>query len=184
MSKIFCIGLNKTGTTSLHTALKILGFNSVHYKDKLGNSIKKTIRDNYLNGIDILTNLREYDAFLDWDSTHTVEIFKQFDKQYPNSKFIINIREMDTWLDSREKHVKRNQILRKNNPNIKWTKVDREKWSELYKKHYNSALKYFKKREKDYIIIDVTKKEGWEKICNFLNRPIPKIPFPKKNVSK
>ena len=30
--KVFCIGLNKTGTSSLHRALTILGYNSVHAK--------------------------------------------------------------------------------------------------------------------------------------------------------
>jgi hypothetical protein len=34
--KIFCIGLNKTGTSSLHEAFQVLGINSVHYKDDKG----------------------------------------------------------------------------------------------------------------------------------------------------
>ena len=108
--KVFCIGLNKTGTTSLHRALTILGYNSVHAKTKDGINIKTTIKQNFRQGNDILTSLEKYDAFSDWDlddSSHL--IFKEFYNQYPNSKFILNTRNMDSWLDSREKHVRRNQ---------------------------------------------------------------------------
>ena len=40
--KIFCIGLNKTGTTTLHEAFLILGVSSVHYECDAGN-IKEII---------------------------------------------------------------------------------------------------------------------------------------------
>ena len=55
-NKVFCIGLNKTGTTSLNVALKILGFNSVHYIHN-GKNIKNLIEDNYLKGLDIMKGL-------------------------------------------------------------------------------------------------------------------------------
>ena len=42
--KIFCIGINKTGTTSLDEAFKILGFKSVHFNCNKGN-IKNIILD-------------------------------------------------------------------------------------------------------------------------------------------
>jgi hypothetical protein len=107
--KIFCIGLNKTGTTSLHDAFKILGLKSAHYKDDKGNNIKDVIQNNYLEGNNILKELEEYDVFSGWDKApHSIDIFKEFDKQYPNSKFILNTRDINSWLDSREKHVLRN----------------------------------------------------------------------------
>ena len=56
--KIFCIGLNKTGTTSIHIALQILGFNSVHHRDSSGKSIKAIIKNNYDNNLDILKGIK------------------------------------------------------------------------------------------------------------------------------
>ncbi len=186
MNKIFCIGLNKTGTTSLHQAFGILGIKSVHFRDDDGNNIKEIILHNYQKGNNILKGLESYDAFTDWDnSTNTIEIFKEFDKQYPNSKFILNTRELNSWLDSRETHVKRNQLAKQNNPeaNITWLEIDRKGWERLYKDHHKEVNDYFKDRKEDLLVIDVTKGDGWEKLCSFLNVPLPKSPFPKRNVA-
>ena len=90
--KIFCIGLNKTGTSSLHEAFSILGLKSVHFMDDEGNNIKDIIERNYLAKANIIKGLEKYDAFSDWDKfPYTVDIVKEFDKQYPGSKFILNM---------------------------------------------------------------------------------------------
>ena len=184
-TKIFCIGLNKTGTSSLHEAFKILGYNSVHFKDDQGNNIKTIIRDNYLNGDNILKGLEQYDAFSDWDRIDTHKCFKEFDQQYPNSKFILNTRSLKDWLKSRKKHVMRNQERKRKNPDlpIKWFKVNRRAWAKHYKRHHREVYNYFKGRENELLVFDVTKGDGWEKLCSFLEVKVPEIPFPRKNVA-
>ena len=186
MNKIFCIGLNKTGTTSLHQAFEILGLKSVHFVDDKGNNIKDIIQENYLAGNDILKGLEGYDAFTDWDnSRNSVEIFKEFDKQYPESKFILNTRELNSWLDSRENHVKRNQATKEKNPDadITWLEVDREGWEMQFRSHHDEVYKYFDGRNDDLLVIDVTNGDGWELLCPFLGVERPKVPFPKRNVA-
>jgi hypothetical protein len=185
MKKIFCIGLNKTGTSSLHEAFKILGLKSVHCIDDDGNNIKDIIETNYHNANNILKGLEQYEAISDWDKgPYTVEVFKEFDKQYPGSKFILNTRDINSWLNSREKHVKRNQEEKKKNPerDIRWLEIDREGWEAKFKQHYGEAIEHFKDRKNDLLIFDVTKGDGWEKLCPFLGLPTPNAPFPKKNV--
>jgi hypothetical protein len=182
--KIFCIGLNKTGTSTLHKAFEILGLKSVHYMDDKGNNIKEIITTNFLEGNNILKGIEKYEVYSDWDqSPNTVAIFKEFDKQYPNSKFISNTRELQSWLDSRESHVKRNQENKLKNPelDVKWLKIDRKKWENQYKAHYSEIKNYFENREKDLLVFDVVGGDGWEKLCQFLDLPIPNIPFPRKN---
>ena len=184
--KVFCIGLNKTGTTSLHLALEKLGYNSVHYEDDQGNNIKEIIQDNFLKGKNILEGLEHYDAFTDWDnSSNTVEIFKEFDRQYPNSKFILNTRDLESWLDSRERHVLKNQQTVRDIPDsgLTWLEVDREGWTQHFKEHHREAKEHFKGRPDDLLVIDVVNGDGWEKLCPFLGVPIPRSPFPKRNVS-
>jgi hypothetical protein len=184
--KIFCLGLNKTGTTSLHEAFKILGFKSVHYTDDEGNNIKEIIENNFLAGDNIIKGLEGYDAFSDWDRPpHTVNIVKEFDKQYPGSIYILNTRNLDDWLNSREKHVRKNQERKRKNPDedIGWLKIDRTGWENEFNSHYNEINKYFEGRKDDLLVFDVTKGDGWEKLCPFLDLPIPTAPFPKKNVS-
>ncbi len=182
--KIFCIGLNKTGTSTLHKAFEILGLKSVHYMDDKGNNIKEIITTNFLEGNNILKGIEKYEVYSDWDQApNTVAIFKEFDKQYPNSKFISNTRELQSWLDSRESHVKRNQENKLKNPelDVKWLKIDRKKWENQYNSHYSEIKNYFENREKDLLVFDVVGGDGWEKLCQFLDLPIPNISFPRKN---
>lgn len=184
--KIFCVGLNKTGTSSLNEAFRTLGLKSVHFRDDKGKNIKEVIQNNYLAGDNILKGLEKYDAFSDWDQApYTVDIVKEFDKQYPGSKFILNTRNINSWLNSREKHVIRNQAEKKRNPekDITWLTIDRKGWENQFKYHYGGVKEYFRDRKDDLLIFDVTKGDDWEKLCPFLNLPIPPVPFPKKNVA-
>lgn len=171
-NKIFNIGFNKSGSTSLTKAMEILGYRAIHYKHD-DVMLVDVIEANIKNGNKLLAGLEQYDFFSDFSGR---PFLKELDKQYPGSKFILTIRELNAWLESREKHVKRNQ----QNPNYKYNflKVDKDEW----KKSRESALlmlkKYFKNREKDFLIIDICAGDRWEKLCSFLSKPLPKEPFP------
>jgi len=183
-NKIFCIGLNKTGTSSIHKALEILGFKSVHHKESKGNSIKDIIKTNFDNSLDILAGIEHYQAFSDWSHPSTNILFKEFDRQYANSKFILNTRDIDAWIKSREKHLKRTPNLKKRqkqNPNSKWLKMDKALWREEFEEHHNNVRKYFADRPHDLLEFDVTKGDGWKKLCLFLNKEMPSIQFPAVN---
>lgn len=185
-TKIFCVGLNKTGTTTLHEAFRLLGLKSVHYLDDEGNNIKEIIENNYLAGDNIIKGLEGYDAFSDWDRPpYTVDIVKEFYKQYPDSIYILNTRDLDGWLNSRENHVRKNQERKRKNPDedIGWLKIDRNGWEIEFKNHYNEVSKYFEGRKDNLLVFDVTKGDDWEKLCPFLDLPIPTAPFPRKNAS-
>ncbi|WP_127845051.1 sulfotransferase family protein [Psychroflexus aestuariivivens] len=185
-TKIFCIGLNKTGTSSLHEAFKILGFKSVHFLDDKGNNIKDIIERNYHNNEHVLKGISHYEAFSDWDRDETShKVFKLFDQQYPNSKFILNTRDLDSWLNSREKHVRRNQKSFSANFGMKksWLKIDREAWSVHFKRHHQSIYEYFEGRESDILVFDVTQGDSWDKLCSFLDVETPKVAFPKANIN-
>lgn len=185
MNKIFCVGLNKTGTTTLHKAFEILGLKSVHYMDDEGNCIADEIPANYLAGDNILKGFEKYDAFSDWvKGPHAFNIVKEFHKQYPDSKFIVNIRDLESWLDSREKHVKRAQEKKRKNPEavLPWLEIDREGWEIEYKKYYPDVTAYFKTENINFLLFDVVNGDGWDKLCPFLGLPIPAIPFLKENV--
>jgi len=118
------------------------------------------------------------------DSLNNFEVI-ELDKQNPNSKFILNTRNLDDWLDSREKHILRRK--KKGLP-IKHISpsgllIDRPYWEQVFKVHHQEVLEYFKDRQEDLLIIDVPKGDGWEKLCAFLGYPIPDVPFPQKNTA-
>jgi len=181
INKIFCIGLNKTGTTSLHIAFQKLGFKSVHWKDKQGNNIKDIILDNYEKGNKLLDGLDQYDAYSDWNLPTTNFLFKKLDEQYPDSLFIFTTRNREDWILSREKHVKRTpnwKELQKLKPDNPWWNMDKKAWQQEYDDLHNSVYEYFKDRPNDLLIFDLTKGDEWSKLCSFLTCNVPDIPFP------
>jgi hypothetical protein len=186
MERVFCIGLNKTGTSSLQRALNKLGYKSVHAKTNDGINIKEKIENNFYQGKGIISGLENYTAFLDWDRDKTSHlIFKEFYKQYPDSKFILNTRELNGWLDSSEKHVLRNQKRMRDNPDkkISWLEINRKEWEKHYNEHHNSVYEYFSDKMDELLIYDITESLGWKPICEFLGHPVPKDPFPKMNIA-
>lgn len=182
--KIFCVGLNKTGTSSLHLAFKALGFRSVHCLTEDRRNIKHIIKSNYDHGRDILEGISEYDVILDWDlddSSHY--IFKQFDRCYPGSKFILNTRDMEAWLKSRVKHYEKKRERIKTDPsyNQPWPEINKVKWRYHYQRHHKAVREYFKSRPEDLLVFDISKGHGYKEICEFLDLPRTRKIFPLVN---
>tara|TARA_R100001244_G_scaffold72395_1_gene58474 strand:+ start:305 stop:880 length:576 start_codon:yes stop_codon:yes gene_type:complete len=184
--KIFEIGVSKTGTTSLGKAYEILGF-----KHK-GKDPKLYTKFNNNKNYDILFEvIDKYDAFEDvpW---HNYDVdYKEFDEKYPNSKFIILERDDESWIKSNEYYYSPEY-------NKGW-----ETWEDFYlidkrwitdrdnliierlqykKSKYIEIKKYFKNRPEDLLVMNICNGEEWEVLCSFLNKAIPKVPFPKLNV--
>lgn len=113
-SLIFCIGLNKTGTSSLHFAFKQLGISSLHWApddipfDQQRVQAREIVRyfsQNIREGLPAVGNFAEsYQAFSDIGVLS--HYFERLDESYKDSKFIYTDRDLESWLDSREKHVK------------------------------------------------------------------------------
>lgn len=172
-TKIFCIGLNKTGTVSLHHALETLGFKSLHWG---GPKVGNTIREAAEAGRPLVSDFDEYDAFSD-----LAVLSKQFEKldgQYPGSRFILTTRPMEAWVESRRAHVLRNQE-RKAAGKYSGTflVVEPDAWREEFVEHHAAVRAYFEGRD-DFLELRITEGDGWEKLCPFLGVDVPKEPFP------
>lgn len=178
--KIFGIGLSKTGTTSLAQALEILGYRVKDYpgieRYRAGDvtSIDRTVID----GHDALTD------------TPIPSFFRELDQAYPGSKFILTIRDTDSWLRSCKKQftpalaAKQNEAHRKLFLDLYGTDVyDETKFLQGYRRHIDQVLEYFKDRPADLLVLDLTAGDGWHKLCAFLGKPVPDRPFPKANVT-
>lgn len=176
--RVFNIGLNKTGTGSLHLALQVLGIPSAHYVVPEGN-VKDIIKANAQGGRPLLAGLEQYRAISDWNFPDTNDLFRDFDEQYPGSKFIMTTRSLESWLRSRESHVSSNQVK----PQYKrdWKTVDVEAWTAEYHHHHQAVREYFANRPGDLLEMDISQGDGWEKLCPFLGVEVPSVPFPHKN---
>lgn len=177
--KIFGIGLSKTATTSLARALRILSyptsdFPSIRYLPHFLLWIKNK-------------ELKKYSAFTD---ISIIPFYQKLDKKFPNSKFILTIRDRNDWLESC-KNYPRFQLplsrlpfkIIKLRQRIYGTPLfDAEKFNIAYEKHRQQVLQYFKGREEDLLIMDICNGDGWEKLCAFLGEDIPDTSFPYANV--
>jgi hypothetical protein len=178
MGKIFCIGLNKTGTVSLHNALNILGYRSLHWG---GPETRKAVLRALGEGRPLLTYLDpSFNAFSDIeDLTYNFDLA---DQQYPRSKFILTVRDLDDWLDSRRRHVEKNRVRKRHGVyQGTFLNVDLEGWAADYEAHTARVRVYFADRPRDLLETDLAVGNAWESLCTFLGRPVPNVPFPWKN---
>jgi len=188
--KIFGLGLSRTGTRSLTVALRLLGYNAVHFPEENETFFW------LMNGIFDIPEINEHDAITD---VQVVRFFKNLDVQYPGSKFILTVRDKEDWLRSTKKHFrgeeryerKDHEILTKASQNLKlfWLRSavygtpvwDRELFSNVYDEHVINCTKYFKKRSKSFLIMDICAGQGWNVLCPFLGKDVPDMKFPYKH---
>jgi hypothetical protein len=160
VKKVFCIGFNKTGTSSLHALFMNCGMKSVH-------AIDWPLFSRFARGRDFFQMAQCY-------SDGEKSDFVQLDNWYPQSVFILNTRNERDWLRSRVKHVMRfnepillDELLRA----PKYGEMAREfffdeanavlKWIIERRIYHKQARTYFKENPR-FLDIDVTKAENWD----------------------
>jgi hypothetical protein len=101
--KIFQIGFNKCGTRYLYKVLTDLGFKGIYYDH--GNLARRMFQ-NFLNCNRLLDGYEQYDYYGSMDNIYMnlyahLLLYKELDKQYPGSKFILNTRDVESWIKRR-----------------------------------------------------------------------------------
>ena len=172
--RVFGIGLNKTATLSFHAALEVLGLVSLHWG---GPDVRHKVEAAMAEGRPLLSGLDPaIDAFSDVEalSTH----FDVLDQQYPGSRFVLTVRPIDEWIDSRRRHVERN-IARRRVGEYPGTflVVDEDGWREQWHHHVDRVRRYFRGR-REFLEVDLTAGGGWGPLCELLDLPEPAQPFP------
>lgn len=173
--KIIGVGFQKTGTSTLREALKILGYK---VKDTSSRALIPILKGNYAK---VLKMIRKYDAVED---TPWYKIYKELDSLLPDSKFILTTRDSESWYQSVNRHIGN---LR--SADHEWIygrgkglpKDDKENTIKVFLNHNREVINYFKGRPNDLLVLDFTKDDKWEKLCEFLNKEVPKVPFPHYN---
>ena len=177
-TKVFCIGFMKTGTTTMNSALTILGYRVSHRSWRLLPAIMKGDWNSVANHAEAWDALEDNPIPL---------IYKELDQLFPNSKFILTKRDPEKWYQSVSYHIGR---LR--SPMHEWVFgkgkglpiEDKGHTIEVFNQHTESVLTYFKERPQDLLILDVTTDSNWKTICDFLGVSTPSVPFPHSNRSK
>jgi hypothetical protein len=180
-NKVFGIGLSRSGTTSLNVALNSLGIKSLHYGigTKGGKEMIGDIKHGKFDGHQVMDS---FDAMTDIQASC---YFEQWDKVYPNSKFILTIRNTDEWIDSIRRYWKvhddeRNYLSQQNG--FMHTSMygcwhfNKRRFLYVYLRHLREVKRYFKNKEHQLLIINFSEfsdKKKWKKLCSFLGLPMP-----------
>lgn len=195
--KIFCVGRNKTGTTSLTMAFEDLGY-IVAKQNKAALFLDDYILENFES---IIKFCESAQVFQDVPFS-LPDTYKYLDQAYPDSKFILTIRDSpEQWHNSVVKF--HSKIFGKGRVPTKedlqnaayietgWSwklfkKIYSTPETDLYNKeilmnhytdHNNSIISYFGE-SKNFLVLNVAEKNSYQKFCNFLGVKSEKESFP------
>jgi len=178
-TKVFCLGFQKTGTSSLGLALEKLGYKVAGYYQfrdfaHKGNLSWKDLRER------ALATAQDFDAAQD---TPWPLLYRELDAAFPGSKFIHITRARDAWLNSALKDFA-------NHPNAIHNLIygsfypmgNESAWLARYDRHNEEVKEFFSNRPNDFISLDLSKGEvNWRNLCQFLGEVEPDIPWPHAN---
>lgn len=174
-NKVFAVGFNKTGTTSLDALFKSLGLTPYH-------GVKWRTCDD-------LELLHSYDCFSDG----IPKDLPYLDRMFPNSKFILQVRDLDTWIYSRLSHIERLKECNKHEGGSLWddTETSIKYWITQRNDHHLFVLSYFSGRPSDLLIVNfIRDASASTRISRFLGyggihkSPMKNINTKKDNLSK
>lgn len=188
--KIFCIGRNKTGTTSLKKAMDDLGY-ITGVQSKAERLIDYYKVRNFKPIIHYCKTAQFFqDVPFSWPYT-----FVAMDIAFPQSKFILTVRDnAEHWYDSLTAyHSKRfgngtipgkaqlqsatycykgwawkaNRII---NPTPEDDPYQKEILMRSYEQHNALVLEYFKNRTGSLLVLNPSHKDAYASLCKFLNK--------------
>lgn len=181
--RVFGIGLNKTGTSTLQHCFVALGLVPVaspsakeYSARELTNQI--ILDGNYEQAVSIAAN---YQSFEDrpWNVR---DMYKRLDESFPDSKFILTVRDPNSWWKSVERwitiskpHMKEMYLKHLDSPSL-----DKLDMVRCYQSYNDRVIEYFSGSDK-LLVLDIEQGDGWEELCAFLNKSIPNIAFPHAN---
>ena len=201
--KIFCIGRNKTGTTSLQKAFEDLGY-------RVGNQRQaeiiydRHVRDGNFNPL--FNYCKSAQVFQDVPFSH-IRTLKPIDEAFPDSKFILSIRtDAQAWYESMVRfhiklfgidgrlptadELKQVRYVRKGyvyeNIKFHYNTPDNDLYNPeimmaYYNTHNNTVLTHFENRPNDLLVIDLSDPKAYSKMLNFLSIQSPYTEFPWEN---
>jgi hypothetical protein len=202
--KVFVIGRNKTGTTSLRVALKSLGF-------KVGKqATAELLREDWARRDfrRIIRYCRSADAFQDvpFSLDYT---WQAMDQAFPGSRFILSVRnDAQEWFESLTRF--HTQLIGKGRlptpDDLKeypyragkgwlWRGYelsygadeshlyDPQLYMRRYEAHNARVMDYFRFRPRDLLVLNVSHPDAMKSLCNFLEVRAPDTAMPHRNRS-
>jgi len=180
--RVWGIGLTRTGTTSLNSALKILGYRSAHWP-----TLAQLLQGHLQAATD----------------ESVAALYRYLDFRFPQSRFIVTVRSEDAWIESVKLHRARwgrtlsefaalcrsgdvTNCSYERGVEVAFTQMtlygtvefDRDRFLSGYRRFHREVMEYFSARPNDVLYMDICAGEGWTVLCDFLGCEQPSVPFP------
>ena len=175
--KIFGIGLNKTGTTTLGVCFKHFGYRHTTSNLELTQCVERGELE------PVFAHADQYDSFEDWPWPL---IYRELDERYPGSKFVLTTRrDGEAWVNSLKRHALLTGPTEFRRIAYGHTMPDGHEAEHiaLYERHNQEVRDYFRDRPDDFLEVCWETGSGWAEICAFLGEEVPDLPVPHTNRS-
>ena len=191
-------GLGRTGTLSLKIALERLGFGPCHHMlEVFAHPAQAATWRDAAEGraVDWDALLAGYGSAVDWPSCH---FWRQLSDRYRHAKIVLTVRDADSWYASMAATIGKLADTASDPPDPQARAVlamgrlvimeqtfggrlaEPEHAKDVFRRH-NAAVTAEVPADR-LLLFNVA--AGWRPLCRFLDRPIPKEPFPRTNSSE
>lgn len=176
--KVFGLGFQKSGTTSLGHILEELGYKTAGYFQF------RHLADNWDLSWDELRTIA-LSAAEDWDAAKDTPwplLYRDLDIRFPGSKFIHVTRSPESWIKSVVMDFGGYpNALHKLIYGSAFPVGNEQAWLDRYMRHNQDVADYFRNRPEDYLHIRLEEGISFDVICPFLNESLIKRGNPKAN---
>jgi hypothetical protein len=191
--KVIGAGLGRTGTLSLKAVLNELGFGPCHH---MGDVMRNTAtqvplwRDAVAGRPDWSTVFDGYPSAVDWPAA---SFYRELHTFHADAKFVLTVRSSQSWAESFSETIYKNIADPSKVPPFMqdWLKVVQallEKTGvpvglgvEQLKRAFDAHTEAVKAAIPPSQLLVYEVKQGWEPLCEFLEVPVPRSPFPRTN---
>ena len=189
-TKVFVIGLSRTGTTSIAVALHRLGYKTYHAMFKMAkyptmgeSGQSKAVK-------------RWVDAFDAFSDLPVMTVYQELAVMYPDAKFVLTSRGADRWAEAMlrfmpgMRNVPNNTLLPagdlfRASYGDNWRDLGRDDWHGIYLAHQKEVREFFADKPGRLLEMNIPGGEGWRELCGFLGVDAPvDEPFPHADVYK
>ncbi|KAF1798619.1 P-loop containing nucleoside triphosphate hydrolase protein [Mucor lusitanicus] len=195
-------GFGRTGTDSLRTALNMLGYKTHHMKS-FREDPELNDPDDFYNAYDDREHAnwdhmyRGYTAAVDWP---TAAFWLDLHVKYPKAKIILTVRDADSWYTSVKNTIASYQQHSNapeedpNHPRFKMARMaqvtcldGRLKNAEVFSRQEEIKQLFLNHNEEVKRIVPADQLlvmelgEGWDRLCAFLDKDVPNVPYPNVN---
>jgi hypothetical protein len=184
--KVFGVGFQKTGTSSLDKSFRILG-----YRADKGVFINASSKRDSLFIEPPLTNAKILERVLPiakakeaFSDNPWPLLYRELDNLFPGSQFVLTVRDPERWIASLVRHYgsRESDILQ-------WLYGCRRvigneaRCLEVYEAHNAAVRAHFASRPHALFEVDVERHPRWEALCVFLGKSVPAQEFPHANAA-